>query len=144
MGYEDLHDSEYDYLAESSNLAALAGVSDSEVDSTTECYVTLTVYPTREFHNSYKSKDPYVYAAASLLIFIGTALVFALYDYYVELREKKVESKAAKTQALVSSLFPKNVQERIIEEANRGKEVEEKKPTRKRLFRGQKPTDTMM
>ena len=70
----------------------------------------------------------------TFLIFVGTALIFALYDYYVQVREKKAEAQAAKTQALVSSLFPKNVQERILEEANKNKAVVEKKPARNRLF----------
>lgn len=144
-GYEDAHDTEYDHLAVSANLASLAGVSqDPAMESTAECYVTMTVYPTRDLHHSYRTADPYVYAVVCLLIFVGTAVVFALYDYYMELRERKVEREAARTQTLVSSLFPKNVQERLLDEANKGREKDENNRTRRRLFRGKQHRDQQM
>ena len=144
LGYEDLHDAKaFDDLNISSNLASFAGV-DAD-DSAGECYITMTVYPTHELRSSYKSKDPYIFAMVCLLIFVGTALIFGLYDYYVELRERKVERKAARTQALVASLFPENVQARIIQEANKDADTDEEKPKARRLlFGGRKSKDKMI
>ena len=45
--------------------------------------------------------------------------VFLLYDRYVEHRQKVVLSTAVKSNAIVSSLFPENVRDRLMDEAIR-------------------------
>ena len=47
------------------------------------------------------------------------AATFCLYDFFVYRRNTKVVHAAARSNALVSSLFPTTVKERLLDEANR-------------------------
>jgi hypothetical protein len=51
---------------------------------------------------------------AAVLIFVFTSLVFLLYDRLVERRQKKVMSTAMQSSAIVSSLFPSQVRDRLF------------------------------
>ena len=44
--------------------------------------------------------------------FVIILLLLVCYDLFVSRRQRKLEDAAARTHAIVSSLFPKNVQER--------------------------------
>ena len=44
-------------------------------------------------------------------------LVFSIYDCAVQRRQAKVMATATRTRAIVSSIFPKNVQDRLLQEA---------------------------
>lgn len=52
-----------------------------------------------------------------VLIFFCTALGFVLYDFMVAKRQDKVMKTAERTTKIVSSIYPKTVQDRIMEEA---------------------------
>lgn len=111
MGAGDLHDSHFNHLAvEYEFLPELIGQ---------ECAYSLTVCPSQRFESTYHSNKPAIYTSVVVLVFFFTAMVFALYDFLVTRRQSIVSTAAAKTQALVSSLFPKNVQQRILEDANK-------------------------
>ena len=53
---------------------------------------------------------------AVLAIFVVTTAVFVLYDWYVELRQRVIHATAVKTDAVVKSIFPETVRDRIIED----------------------------
>lgn len=53
-------------------------------------------------------KSPGYFAGIAITIFVFTSMVFVVYDYLVERRQRKVYSSAVKNNAIVSSLFPKN------------------------------------
>ena len=61
-----------------------------------------------------------------LAIFIGTALVFILYEYFVEHRQTVVMKTATNANAIVANLFPKEIQERMIQDAEDRKLENEK------------------
>ena len=110
IGEGDLHDPQYNHLAsEYSFIPEL---------TTPECAYSITVYPGRVFERYYETNTPAIYTSVVVLVFFFTAMVFILYDFLVTRRQTIVSSAAAKTQALVSSLFPKNVQQRILDDAN--------------------------
>lgn len=81
------------------------------------CSYKIKVIPSDSFEKKYKSNDPIIFTFAVLAIFVFTSLVFALYDLLVSRRQTKVMATATRTTAIVQSLFPKNVQERIMEQA---------------------------
>jgi hypothetical protein len=70
---------------------------------------------TTEAVNNVK-KNATVATAIVVIIFLVTGIVFLLYDYVVQLRQEKVMKTATKTQAIVSSLFPKSVQDRMMKQ----------------------------
>jgi hypothetical protein len=48
-------------------------------------------------------------------IFVFTALMFLVYDRLVERRQRMILAKAVQSSAIVSSLFPKNVRDRLMQ-----------------------------
>ena len=132
LGLEDFHDRTYDRLEMSADYASFADNVHSEnhrngrytgvpVDDEHISY-RIRVYPSLEFESSYVTSQPAVYASLMLLIFVLTTLVFLLYDRIVERRQHIVLSTAVKSNAVISSLFPENVRERLMNEAQKQQE----------------------
>jgi len=122
-GAGDLHDRKYDSLgvgwAYKDSFREMVKIVDYDPSTkgANECIYQLYVYPTDTFKDLYTSDDPLTYAIAVSLIFVFTAVVFLAYDWTVARRQNKVLRTATRTQAIVASLFPENVQERILQEA---------------------------
>ena len=77
------------------------------------CPYTFSIYPSRSLEDQYVTNSPIVYTVVVCLIFLFTSLVFFTYDYCVERRQKLVLKTAKRSDAVVSSLFPKDVKERL-------------------------------
>ena len=60
---------------------------------------------------------PKAYAMIVAAIFAGTALVFILYEYLVEQRQNIVMKTATNANAIVLNLFPKEFQQRMMQDA---------------------------
>jgi hypothetical protein len=58
-----------------------------------------------------------IYAFVVVFIFSATSVVFILYDYMVQRRQRKVMQSAESANAIVSSIFPQNVKERLLQTA---------------------------
>ena len=83
------------------------------------CHFDLYIYPSDEFAALYETNDPIKFAAIVAAVFVFTALVFFLYDCYVHKRQKKLKRSAERAENLVTSLFPKQVGEQLMEEADK-------------------------
>ena len=119
LGYGDLHDKKYDSLIHTYEFAEFArydGVADDDLNGV-HCEFTMDIYPTNELETSYHTNRPALYTTVVVLVFFFTAMVFALYDYMVYRRQTRLLATAKRTNAIVSSLFPKDVQKRIMAEA---------------------------
>jgi hypothetical protein len=83
----------------------------------------LEVYSSSDFEDSYKSNLPWVFTIVIAALFICMALVFIFYDRCVDIRNRKVLSSAARSTAIISSLFPANVHDRLFsaQAASQGK-----------------------
>ena len=81
------------------------------------CAYNLHIMPTKTFEQAYYTNGPALFAAVIITVFLVTALVFAGYDYTVYRRQTKLLQSAERTNAIVSSLFPKDVRDRIMAEA---------------------------
>ncbi|CAB9517810.1 Receptor-type guanylate cyclase gcy [Seminavis robusta] len=77
---------------------------------------TLSVYPSADTENEYTSKQPLIFCLVVATVFICTVLVFILFDCLVERRQRIVLNRALQSGALVSSLFPEQVQNRLYDE----------------------------
>jgi class 3 adenylate cyclase len=60
------------------------------------------------------TSEPILLTVAVVLIFVFTSMVFFLYDWLVERRQKKVMKTAVQSSAIVSSLFPSQVRDRLF------------------------------
>lgn len=78
-----------------------------------QCAYRLHVYPTVEMHNFYYTNVPALITASIALIFIFTALTFFVYDRLVQRRQNIVMKTAVKSSQIVSSLFPKQILQRL-------------------------------
>jgi hypothetical protein len=129
LGYGLLHDRKYDSLSIHSDFADFASLkgTGAVLNGTSSCDYTISVFATDEFKSAYESEKPVLYTIAVVLVFFFTAVVFLIYDWLVSRRQNKIMGIAKQTTEIVSSLFPKNVQQRILAEAEskvRGKDFQ--------------------
>ena len=90
-------------------------VTVSSIDFNTDyCPYTLHVYPSTSMRDHYLNHQPIIYAVLVSLMFLFATMVFALYDCLVEERQKVVMTQALQSTAIVSSLFPEQVRERLF------------------------------
>jgi len=99
----------------------VAGGGDDSKTNTTQdilhCSYRIVVYPSDQLAEMYfQGNEPLYYTLIVVAVFVVTMLVFFAYDYFVQRRQDQVSAMAAKTSSIVASLFPKNVQKRIMEE----------------------------
>jgi class 3 adenylate cyclase len=96
---------------------------DSTKDVPGHCVYTFTIYPTEEFEEDFHSDLPvlmFLVVAAAFGLMICT---FFAYDWFVQRHNKMVVGAAARANGILSTLFPKNVRDRLLEE----RELEESK-----------------
>ncbi|CAB9521876.1 stable enterotoxin receptor [Seminavis robusta] len=79
------------------------------------CPYTFHIYPSQELKDKYVTTKPMWYAVIVCGVFLFTSLVFLTYDWLVERRQRLVLSSANEADAVVSSLFPSSVKERLYE-----------------------------
>jgi hypothetical protein len=84
----------------------------------TTCRYTVSVYPTTAYMDTYVTTKPVWYAIVVLGAFFMTSLFFVVFDRFVRKRTEKVMSVALRQNAIVSSLFPKAVQAKMMAEAD--------------------------
>jgi len=78
------------------------------------CSYSVHLYPTQHMKDEYTSNLPIIYTTAVIFTFIFTVGVFILYDILVERRQRLVMEKAVQSSAVVSSLFPAVVRDRLF------------------------------
>ncbi|KAL7574161.1 hypothetical protein ACA910_014840 [Epithemia clementina (nom. ined.)] len=115
MGVEDTHDTRYDHMVRKAEFATFTPV-EGLIDGKFHCNYSLAVYPMQDFESDFHSSKPYLYAAMLVAVFFTTSFVFAIYDWMVQRRQEKVMGAAQRTTAIVNSLFPREVGERLIAE----------------------------
>ena len=126
LGVGDLHDPTYDdmvrstsFVAYDGDLQAISGLEDDH------CEYTLDVYPSAVYQQAYQSSRPVIFTFGVIAVFAFTSLVFVLYDSFVRRRQQKVNSVAVKSNAIVSSLFPEQVRDKLFQDENEEKKKKE-------------------
>jgi len=126
LGEGDLHDPQYDDMVVTRDfaeyIAQRANIRDTSytavpLDGAYSSY-QIHVYPSGDFEETYQTSEPLIYAVVIASIFIFTCLVFLGYDWLVEYRQRKVMDKAVKSTAVVTSLFPEAVHDRLFDNDN--------------------------
>jgi Adenylate and Guanylate cyclase catalytic domain len=126
LGSGDYHDPQYDGMGHSTALNDLSSFqtgANSYTGLTIDddfCAYTVSIYPSEEMEAMYVSSDPIIFTIAAVSIFAFTAIIFLAYDKLVSVRQEKVMKSAQKSNAIVSSLFPSNVRDRLLEDNERG------------------------
>jgi hypothetical protein len=120
-GESDLHDTKYDKQKRGTTTDMYAQLIDVVSNgfrnpgnaTTVYCSFQFDVYPTTAFEDVYMSKEPFTFAMISTISFIFASMVFFIYDSFVRRRQHKVMVSAKRTNAIVTSLFPESVRQRM-------------------------------
>jgi Na+-translocating ferredoxin:NAD+ oxidoreductase RnfG subunit len=64
---------------------------------------------------AFKTNSPIIFTLVVLLVFAFTSVVFVIYDWYVTKRQRKVHQVAATSSAIVTSLFPAQVRDKLYQ-----------------------------
>lgn len=118
---------------------------------------TLRVYPSDEFEDEYVSFTPILITLSVAMVFVFTAIMvsltkcdgafnqcslfcsqcfyfqFIVYDRLVERRQRLVLATAERSNAIVSSLFPTQVRDRLMEDAKLSKQKSQVMGTKTKL-----------
>jgi len=124
LGLSDSHDVEFTNVRE---YALLDFVPARE----SNCPYELYIYPTKEFVSRYQTNKPLGLAGAIALVFVVTFFMFYVFVGLVDKRQEKVMTSASRANAIVKSLFPSNVRDRIMkdtEEQNAKNSLADNKP----------------
>lgn len=109
------------YTPMNSSYAEFAAVLNAHggipVNPESACNYMIKVYASEGFKSQYLSQYPNVYLGIVLLLFFVMIAVFILYDCLIEKRQKKVVTVAQRSDAIVRSLFPDAVRDRLYENA---------------------------
>ena len=73
-----------------------------------------SIFPTTEFESDFHSDTPKIFASVIAAAFGGIILVFFVYDLLVERRNNNLVAKAARSNRIVSSLFPGRFRDQIM------------------------------
>jgi class 3 adenylate cyclase len=120
LGSGDQHESKYDKYEVSTELVEIGSFATglktySGLDLNQEfCPYWVKVYPSSTMESLYVSNNPIVFTTVVVLIFLFTSAAFFLYDCLVERRQRKVLQTAVQSSAIVSSLFPSIVRDRLF------------------------------
>jgi class 3 adenylate cyclase len=80
------------------------------------CVYTFTIYPTKEFQDEYHSRLPLIMFLVVAAAFCLMILTFLAYDWFVQRHNKMVVGAAARANGILSTLFPKNIRDRLLDE----------------------------
>ena len=80
------------------------------------CLYNISVYPTQAFKDEHVSLQSVAFAAVVVAVFLVTSFLFFLFERFVRRKLERVTKVALKQNVIVSSLFPKNVQDKLLSE----------------------------
>jgi class 3 adenylate cyclase len=133
IGAGDHHDDDVDgYTSTASSYASFAAIFDEHgktpfsSESERACNFKISVYATSAFKNEVLTTAPDIYRWIVLCVFLTMVMIFVCYDCLVERRQSRVIDAAERSDAIVRSLFPSAIRDRLYEEAKQKQEAKEK------------------
>ena len=130
LGLQDNHDSKFSRYRNTFSLddLSLAEQTVSRFPLQEICPYRLHVYPSADTKAVLASFNPVLLVAIAMGFFFFTVCVFLVYDRFMERRNRAVLVSAVEARAIVSSLFPANVRDRLLassrEERQRKKQLQ--------------------
>ena len=121
VGLGDLHETQYDRFARVASLADVETVKDGSPGGVPlqhqngQCVYQVTTYPSCYMVDQFHKSLPLLITFAVAGCFAFTFILFIFYDRLVERRQRLVLRRAEQTTAIVQSLFPKSVAEKMIQ-----------------------------
>jgi hypothetical protein len=78
------------------------------------CAYDLYIYPTQKMRDGFKSQTAKTMAAVVTVAFIVIVIMFIAQDRYIERKNKRIAKSVEKSNAIIASLFPSNVRDRLF------------------------------
>jgi Adenylate and Guanylate cyclase catalytic domain len=120
IGKGDFHDSKFSKYKKTESFSNITKIRDGTEHGmnflNSYCPISIRIYPSEEYYNEYNSSLPIALTFTVLMVFVFTAIMFLVYDRLVERRQNLVLMKAVQSSAIVSSLFPQNVADRLLQQ----------------------------
>jgi Adenylate and Guanylate cyclase catalytic domain len=121
VGAGDLHDTSFSHMGLDAAFDAEAFSRSSKLNfNQGGCAYTLHAYPAKLMMEHYLTPLPIILTALIGGIMAFTIMVFCIYNWSVERRQQRVLDAAMRTNAIVSSIFPEQVRDRLEAEALQG------------------------
>jgi hypothetical protein len=119
-GKGDHHETHFDQYVTNSSWNTLEVIQDGTETGlpylSTHCPPSIKIYPTNSYKEQFNTNQPVYMTLTVALVFVFAILVFIAYDRLVERRQRLVLTKALQSTAIVTSLFPQNIAERLMEQ----------------------------
>ncbi|CAB9505736.1 Receptor-type guanylate cyclase gcy [Seminavis robusta] len=131
LGMEDHHESKYDDYEVHVDLALHTNPEYTTTPGHSQ--YQMYIYPSDRFRATYDSNTPEIFAIAVAVTFVLVAIVFFVYDLVVFKRNENLVAKAAQSNAIVTSLFPEHMRERLMHEKEEDQLTKDKAGRRKTL-----------
>ena len=136
LGAGDLHDSRFDDMEQGASyndflLHTAVNASFGETNIFTDngdsrraqqaqgCLYAIRIYPSHDFQNEYMTNRPILYSVSVAMIFVFTSAVFMVYECLAGRQQGVIMETLARSSAIVHSLFPENVRDRMLLDAER-------------------------
>jgi class 3 adenylate cyclase len=122
LGAEDVHDDNYDYIEQIFDFSSFGSTKTSTFSqkklhlNKDHCPYSLRIYPLKDLEEEYVTNQPGAYASGIGGVILFISIVSLAYDFFVQRRMKRVLKAAKDSRAIVSSLFPANVRDRLLQE----------------------------
>jgi hypothetical protein len=81
------------------------------------CPFYVQLFPSSKMKGDDTTSQPILFTVGAVMIFAFTSLIFVVYDWLVERRQNVLMTTAVQTSAIVSSLFPSSVRDRLFQTA---------------------------
>lgn len=121
LGPGDLHNPKFNDMRRENSFTNLLEPKEGDIKRFTQvnvnsgyCPFTMTIYPTEDLYNEFITDAPLLYLFAVIAMFALTIVLFLAYDFIIEARQQRAMKRAIQSRAIVSSLFPAAVRERLF------------------------------
>lgn len=121
LGRGDLHDKAYNHMELESLMTELSSYRILESTYTgpelndQHCPISFKIFPSSDTEGCYKTTSPYLYSGVTILVCLSASILFLVYDRFQERRQKMVMESAKTSDAVVSSLFPAAIRQKLLD-----------------------------
>lgn len=124
LGEGDQHDPSYDHLEVT---VPLTENPVTEETTFSNCNYEFKLYPSKTFEGETQDNLPVIASVSAACVFLAIAVAFFMYSYFVAKRNRKIVDAAAKSNAIVLSLFPAHVRDKLLKTRDWGNMGKQKK-----------------
>lgn len=118
----DRHNTKYDELVYYADTfweqhPAVHQGGEHNVHKTHHCHFSLSIYPSEEFEQTFKTDSSKIIGACVAGSFFLLVLLFGIFRLMMTRQRRFMQAKADRAEAIVASVFPQAIGERLIAEA---------------------------